>query len=119
MPRRRSRRGNSRNCTSGWSRKSRRNRQWSCHCSGDSLPDEPEGRGSDDECLGAGHAAATQGTAHPGGRGRVGGTDNGVATAPETVSPMNQKAEDLMMNAPAPVTPRQLKELHIRVVEEE
>jgi aspartyl-tRNA synthetase len=33
--------------------------------------------------------------------------------------PMNQKAEDLMMNAPAPVTPRQLKELHIRVVEEE
>jgi aspartyl-tRNA synthetase len=31
--------------------------------------------------------------------------------------PMNQKAEDLMMNAPAPVTPKQLKELHIRVVE--
>jgi aspartyl-tRNA synthetase len=33
--------------------------------------------------------------------------------------PMNQKAEDLMMNAPAQVMPRQLKELHIKVVEEE
>jgi aspartyl-tRNA synthetase len=32
--------------------------------------------------------------------------------------PMNQKAEDLMMNAPATVMPKQLKELHIRVVEE-
>ncbi len=31
--------------------------------------------------------------------------------------PMNQKAEDLMMNAPAPVTPKQLRELGIRVVE--
>jgi aspartyl-tRNA synthetase len=30
--------------------------------------------------------------------------------------PMNQKAEDLMMNAPAEVTAKQLKELHIRVV---
>lgn len=30
--------------------------------------------------------------------------------------PMNQKAEDLMMNAPAPVTAKQLKELHIKVV---
>ena len=30
--------------------------------------------------------------------------------------PMNQRAEDLMMNAPAPVTQRQLKELSIRVV---
>jgi aspartyl-tRNA synthetase len=30
--------------------------------------------------------------------------------------PMNQKAEDLMMNAPAPVMAKQLKELHIRVV---
>ncbi len=30
--------------------------------------------------------------------------------------PMNQKAEDLMMNAPAPVTPKQLKELSIRVI---
>jgi len=32
--------------------------------------------------------------------------------------PMNQKAEDLMMNAPAPVMAKQLKELHIRVVDE-
>ncbi len=30
--------------------------------------------------------------------------------------PMNQKAEDLMMNAPAAVTPKQLKELSIKVV---
>ena len=30
--------------------------------------------------------------------------------------PMNQKAEDLMMNAPAQVLPKQLKELNIRVV---
>jgi len=30
--------------------------------------------------------------------------------------PMNQKAEDLMMNAPAPVTLKQLQELSIRVV---
>jgi len=30
--------------------------------------------------------------------------------------PMNQKAEDLMMNAPAPVLPKQLKELNIKVV---
>jgi aspartyl-tRNA synthetase len=34
------------------------------------------------------------------------------------VFPMTQKAEDLMMNAPAPVTPKQLKELHIKVVAE-
>jgi len=34
------------------------------------------------------------------------------------VFPMNQKAEDLMMNAPAPVTLKQLKELSIRVVGE-
>jgi len=33
------------------------------------------------------------------------------------VFPMNQKAEDLMMQAPSPVTLRQLRELHIRVVE--
>jgi aspartyl-tRNA synthetase len=31
--------------------------------------------------------------------------------------PMNQKAEDLMMNAPSPVMEKQLKELHIRIVE--
>ncbi|MES2903103.1 MAG: aspartate--tRNA ligase [Pseudomonadota bacterium] len=32
------------------------------------------------------------------------------------VFPMNQKAEDLLMNAPAEVTPQQLKELSIRIV---
>jgi aspartyl-tRNA synthetase len=32
--------------------------------------------------------------------------------------PMNQKAEDLMMNAPAIVDPKQLKELSVRVVGE-
>jgi aspartyl-tRNA synthetase len=31
--------------------------------------------------------------------------------------PMNQKAQDLMMNAPATVTPQQLKELHIKIVQ--
>ncbi|MBV9841095.1 MAG: aspartate--tRNA ligase [Sphingomonadaceae bacterium] len=31
--------------------------------------------------------------------------------------PMTQKAEDLLMGAPAPATPKQLRELHIRVVE--
>ena len=31
--------------------------------------------------------------------------------------PMNQKAEDLMMNAPSAVTAKQLRELHIRTVE--
>ena len=31
--------------------------------------------------------------------------------------PMNQKAEDLMMNAPSEVDPTQLKELHIRLVD--
>jgi aspartyl-tRNA synthetase len=30
--------------------------------------------------------------------------------------PMNQKAEDLMMNAPSEVDPKQLKELHIKLV---
>ena len=34
------------------------------------------------------------------------------------VFPMTQKAEDLMMNAPAPVTPKQLRELQIRLVEQ-
>ena len=33
------------------------------------------------------------------------------------VFPMNQKAEDLMMGAPGPVTAKQLRELNIRVVE--
>ncbi|MBS0503993.1 MAG: aspartate--tRNA ligase [Proteobacteria bacterium] len=31
--------------------------------------------------------------------------------------PMNQKAEDLMMGAPSQVTPKQLRELHIRTVD--
>jgi aspartyl-tRNA synthetase len=31
--------------------------------------------------------------------------------------PMNQKAQDLMMNAPATVTEKQLKELHIRITD--
>jgi aspartyl-tRNA synthetase len=31
--------------------------------------------------------------------------------------PMNQRAEDLMMNAPSEVSPKQLRELHIRIVE--
>jgi len=35
------------------------------------------------------------------------------------VFPMNQKAEDLMMNAPAAVTAKQLKELNIRLVDVE
>ncbi len=35
------------------------------------------------------------------------------------VFPMNQKAEDLMMNAPSEVTPKQLRELSIRVVNAE
>jgi aspartyl-tRNA synthetase len=33
------------------------------------------------------------------------------------VFPMTQKAEDLMMGAPAPATLKQLRELHLRVVE--
>ena len=32
-----------------------------------------------------------------------------------TVFPMNQKAEDLMMNAPANVEDKQLKDVHIKV----
>jgi len=31
--------------------------------------------------------------------------------------PMNQQAQDLLMNAPAPVSAEQLRELHIRLVE--
>jgi len=34
------------------------------------------------------------------------------------VFPMNQKAEDLMMSAPSPVSARQLRELNIRIVEQ-
>ena len=30
--------------------------------------------------------------------------------------PMNQRAEDLMMGAPSEVTPKQLRELHIRLI---
>jgi aspartyl-tRNA synthetase len=30
--------------------------------------------------------------------------------------PMNQRAEDLMMGAPSEASPKQLRELHIRVV---
>ena len=33
-----------------------------------------------------------------------------------TMFPMNQRAEDLMMGAPSDVTPKQLRELNIRVV---
>ena len=33
------------------------------------------------------------------------------------VFPFNQQAQDLMMNAPGEVTPKQLKELHIRIAE--
>ena len=34
-----------------------------------------------------------------------------------TLFPMNQRAEDLLMGAPSPATPKQLRELNIRVVE--
>ena len=32
-----------------------------------------------------------------------------------TLFPMNQRAEDLLMSAPAEATPKQLRELHLRV----
>jgi aspartyl-tRNA synthetase len=32
-----------------------------------------------------------------------------------TIFPMNQKAEDLLLGAPSDVTPKQLRELHIRL----
>jgi len=35
-----------------------------------------------------------------------------------TLFPMNQRAEDLLMGAPAPAEPKQLRELNIRVVEQ-
>ncbi len=34
-----------------------------------------------------------------------------------TLFPMNQQAEDLLMGAPSPATPKQLRELHVRVLE--
>jgi aspartyl-tRNA synthetase len=34
-----------------------------------------------------------------------------------TLFPMNQRAEDLLMGAPSPAEPKQLRELHLRVVE--
>ena len=35
-----------------------------------------------------------------------------------TLFPMNQRAEDLLMGAPSPAEPKQLRELHLRVVEQ-
>jgi aspartyl-tRNA synthetase len=35
------------------------------------------------------------------------------------IFPMNQRAEDLLMGAPSPPTPKQLRELHVRVVSPE
>ena len=32
-----------------------------------------------------------------------------------TMFPMNQRAEDLLLGAPSEVTPKQLRELHIRL----
>ena len=54
--------------------------------------------------------------------GSVGHLPDAVSTVPvfyegEVVAfPMNQQAQDLLMQAPAPVPPERLKELHIRVV---
>jgi aspartyl-tRNA synthetase len=36
-----------------------------------------------------------------------------------TMFPMNQQAQDLMMGAPSEVNPRQLRELHLRIVQPE
>jgi aspartyl-tRNA synthetase len=36
-----------------------------------------------------------------------------------TMFPMNQQAQDLLMGAPSEVTPKQLRELHIRVTKPE
>jgi aspartyl-tRNA synthetase len=36
-----------------------------------------------------------------------------------TLFPMNQQAEDLLMGAPAPATPKQLRELGVRVIAKE
>ena len=36
-----------------------------------------------------------------------------------TMFPMNQQAQDLMMGAPSSVSAKQLRELHIRVVQPE
>jgi aspartyl-tRNA synthetase len=42
----------------------------------------------------------------------------GVENLREVIAfPLNQQAQDLMMNAPGEVTPKQLRELHIRIVE--
>jgi len=42
----------------------------------------------------------------------------GVQNLREVIAfPLNQQAQDLLMNAPAPVSERQLKELHIRVAQ--
>jgi len=42
----------------------------------------------------------------------------GVSNLREVILfPMNQRAEDLMMDAPAPVSAKQLRELHIRLAE--
>jgi aspartyl-tRNA synthetase len=33
-----------------------------------------------------------------------------------TMFPMTQSAQDLLMNAPSPANPKQLKELHLKIV---